>query len=252
MFTTGISRTLAATLACLLALPTALAQHQGDIGVGRSAANQMKTKPFDPDGVPCFDPALGVGLLTFYPSSNSYRSDSPGFDANFEADPPNDYYMLDSGASIRLVAFADMEPAFRVKYQTFEIRNAGDYIPLGSATLHRHVVYIVDCNDPAYDPLRTLWYGVFVLRDVGSTDYADSEPFAIRLSVVDCEPGDVNGDGVVGFPDINPFVAVIIDPAAATVDERCAADVNRDGYVTFADINPFVALLSGGAMSADG
>ncbi len=241
-----VERILAVLLCSGVAVPRVLAQHEGDIGVGRSSDNQMKTKPFDPDGVPCFDPALGIGLLTYYPASNSFRSDSPGFDANFEADPENDYFALQPGVSVRLVAHADLEPAFRVKYQTFQIRYAGDYIPLGSATLHRHVIFIVDCNDPAYDPLRTLWYGTFILRDVGSTGYADSAPFTIRMSVVDCVTGDVNGDGQLGFADINPFVIVILDPASATADERCAADVDRDGYVTFADINRFVWLLVGG------
>ncbi len=227
----------------------ALAQHSGDIAVGRSAAGQVKPKPFDPDGTPCFDPALGLGVLTYYASSNSWRTDSPGFDANFEADPPHDYYPLEPGASIRLVAEADLPAAFYVKYQTQTIRLAGQYISLGSSLLHRHCIFIVDCNDPTYDPLRTLWFGTFYFDDVGSTGYTDSAPFTLRLSVLDPDQyglGDINEDGAVDFDDINPFVAVLTDPADATVQQRCAADANLDGYVSFDDINPFVALLAGG------
>jgi hypothetical protein len=211
-----------------------------------SSAGQLKPKPDDPDSTPCFDPYLHVGLLEYYEASNSYRSDEPGFDANFEADPEQDYYPLEYGAQVWLVAAEDLSPAFRVEYQSYQIRVAGDELPLGSYLLHRHVIYIVDCADPQYDPLRTLWYGWFILRDKGSTGYGDSEPFPLRFSIVECRSGDVNGDGLVGFGDINPFVAVLAHPAQATAEQRCAADINRDGYVTFGDINPFVSLLAQG------
>jgi hypothetical protein len=233
----------------LMASPAVVAQHGGDVGAGRSGADQLKPKPFDPEGPPCFDPAIGIATLTFYPASNSWRTDTPGFDASFPADPPNDYYLLEEGASIRLVAYDDMQPALRVKYQSQTIVHAGDYITLGSYVLHRHATFIVDGNDPAYDALRTLWWGTFTFRDVGSTGYAESAPFTIRLCVLDPATfvlGDVSEDGVLDFGDINVFVSVLADPAAATVRQRCEADTNLDGYVTFDDINPFVALLAGG------
>jgi hypothetical protein len=223
-----------------------LAQHTGDIGVGRTADGQLRTKPFDPDGTPCFDPDQGEGLLTYYPSSSSWRSDSPGFDANFEADPDQDYYPLAAGATIRLVAVEDTLPPFYLFYQTQVIRHAGDYITLGSYALHRHAIFAVPTTDPAFEPLRTLWYGTFVLRDVGSIGYDDSEPFTIRMAIVECLPGDVNGDGDINVFDIDPFVAVLVDPADATAVQRCAADANRDGLVNAFDIDAFVALLTGG------
>lgn len=241
---------LGASIALLAGADQLLGQHTGDIAVGRSAAGQLKYKPFDAN-YPCFDPAAGIGLLIPIPDPpappTSWRATDPGFDANFDPAPEYDFYSLAYGAAIHLVAYEDMTPAFRVRYGSANIRYAGDSLPLGSDVLHRHVQFIVDCNDPAYDPLRTLWYGTFILDDRGSTQYADSEPFTIRLSIVECVAGDVTGDGTVDFEDINPFVAVMVNPAAATVAERCAADVDRDGYVTFADINPFVAILSAGA-----
>ncbi len=242
-------RSVTFTLLMLAAVAfPAAAQHDGDIAVGRSAAGQLKYKAYDLQH-PCFDPGLGVGLLTPIPDPpaepTSWRSTTPGFDANFAADPALDYYPLEPGASIYLVAAEDLEPAFRVQYLSLQMQNAGDSLPLGSYVLHRHLTWIVDCNHPEYDPLRTLWYGTFIFEDRGSTNYADSEPFTVRMSIVECEPGDVDGDGEVGFADINPFVVTLIDPEAANVAARCAADINRNGYVEFGDINPFVAVLVG-------
>ncbi len=56
-------------------------------------------------------------------------------------------------------------------------------------------------------------------------------------------PGDTNCDGVVGFGDINPFVAGL------TGGPQCNPanfDINGNGTIGFDDINPFVALLSAG------
>jgi len=54
-------------------------------------------------------------------------------------------------------------------------------------------------------------------------------------------------DRVVGFADINPFVLVMTNPAAylqSYPDCRIElADINGDGQVGFPDINAFVALL---------
>lgn len=56
-------------------------------------------------------------------------------------------------------------------------------------------------------------------------------------------PGDVSGDWEIDALDVAPFVAVLLDPDAATPDDACAADVNRDGGTDGDDIGPFVALL---------
>lgn len=61
--------------------------------------------------------------------------------------------------------------------------------------------------------------------------------------------GDMNGDALVNFFDIDPFVTALIDPAAfaaahPSVDPVCAGDVDGDGGLTFTDIDPFVTLLA--------
>ena len=52
--------------------------------------------------------------------------------------------------------------------------------------------------------------------------------------------GDVNGDDVVDFLDIGPFVTVL-----TTNGFQFEADINGDTVVDFLDISPFVSLLTG-------
>ena len=62
-------------------------------------------------------------------------------------------------------------------------------------------------------------------------------------------PGDVDGNGIVNFYDIDPFVQAISDPylVALTYVGHPAvlqADANMDGRVDFVDIDALVARLS--------
>ena len=52
--------------------------------------------------------------------------------------------------------------------------------------------------------------------------------------------GDVNGDGLVSFIDIQPFIDALTSPEFVV-----AADINFDGEVNFFDIAPFIAVLAG-------
>jgi hypothetical protein len=61
--------------------------------------------------------------------------------------------------------------------------------------------------------------------------------------------GDVNCDGMLGFADINPFVALLAggyETQFPDCDGQTYGDMNQDGAVNFGDINPFVTALSGG------
>lgn len=55
-------------------------------------------------------------------------------------------------------------------------------------------------------------------------------------------PGDVNGDFRRNQLDTEPFIAVLLDPDAASEDARCAADANLDGVVDARDIAEFIRL----------
>ena len=51
--------------------------------------------------------------------------------------------------------------------------------------------------------------------------------------------GDINIDGVVGFFDINPFIALL-----TTGTFQAEADCNQDGVVNFLDISSWIAILT--------
>jgi subtilisin family serine protease len=96
---------------------------------------------------------------------------------------------------------------------------------------------------------------VYIRWVMGPSDYSVTYP---GWNIDDIElwglapprlPGDLNCDGVVDFADINPFVQVMVDPAAwEAAHPDCPlfnGDINDDGAVDFGDINPFVGLLTG-------
>ncbi len=58
-----------------------------------------------------------------------------------------------------------------------------------------------------------------------------------------CEPCDVNCDGVVDAADIDPFIALLLDPNPAPC-APCAGDTNADGLINAFDIEPFVQCLT--------
>jgi hypothetical protein len=57
------------------------------------------------------------------------------------------------------------------------------------------------------------------------------------------KPGDVNGDGFTNGGDLLPFVTVLLDPPAASADNRCAADTNADTLANGLDTKSFVGLI---------
>jgi hypothetical protein len=80
----------------------------------------------------------------------------------------------------------------------------------------------------------------------GTNPNGDTEAFIARIPTpIPCIPGDLNHDTDVTGEDIAPFVAVLLDPCAAGLYERCAADVNHDSSADGDDVQAFVNLLLG-------
>lgn len=61
-----------------------------------------------------------------------------------------------------------------------------------------------------------------------------------------CTRGDVDNNAAVNSVDIGAFLGVLLDPDAATTQQRCAADVNLDSFVDGQDISGFAACVIGG------
>ena len=55
--------------------------------------------------------------------------------------------------------------------------------------------------------------------------------------------GDVSENSIVDVGDIGPFVAVLLNPLAATPGQHCAADANVDTQLDGRDVQPFIQAL---------
>jgi hypothetical protein len=76
------------------------------------------------------------------------------------------------------------------------------------------------------------------------------------VSVPTSLPGDLNGDNVVDFGDLTPFVTALTDTANyqamyPALDRVARCDTSGDGQCSFADIVPFVGLLNGSSPFAN-
>lgn len=224
-------------LSGLLILPgAAIAQHDGDVLVGRSSANQLKNGGFIPDlnvvGLPCVN-----GLFQGWATNN------PGFDRLVNANIPADFHPMDAGALIRIECVS-IDPAFRVISPSFSIMDApGESILLGGSSLHIHLTWHINSADPLFAPTQTGWFATFKLVDTGSTGYAESAPFTFHFKNGDCLAGDANDDGSIDGRDVQVFTTIVLDPQSTTDRQRCLADCNRDCNVSEADIAAFVDML---------
>ncbi|MBK9118078.1 MAG: right-handed parallel beta-helix repeat-containing protein [Phycisphaerales bacterium] len=108
----------------------------------------------------------------------------------------------------------------------------------------------IDRNGDArfFDDPATVDTGVGTppIVDIGAYEFSEE----IIVTPTAC-PGDANGDGVVNFADISPFIAAIKAGNAGNWNCNIAggfgpyrnSDANGDQVVNFADISPFIALL---------
>jgi len=216
--------------------------HTGDAWPGVSAAEVLKLSPAGGavDGTTVLLPPAS-GLL------RGWSGNSPGFDDVETDDFESDTFPLADDAVIWLDVVA-LDPALRTYTPGFQVIPAGGttFLGTGSGDVHVHLIWHINSQAADFDPLRTYWRGTFRLRDSGATAYEPSETFTFYFTNTLCTPGDVSGDQVVNNFDIDPFVAVLLDPTSATPEARCAADANRDGAVDNFDIDAFVGLVVAG------
>lgn len=213
---------------------------EGDVIVARSAANQLRIDGYAPDAeITVLEPSSGL--------FNGWTGTEPGFDHLVMDEPENDLLTLENGCQIRLELVA-ADPAFRAITNTFTIiDDPGERALLGGAALHAHLTWHVNSDHSGFDPLKVLWRATFKLVDTGTTGYATSSEFTFHFATVDCVRGDCNGDTVIDGRDLAEFVAIVLDPAGRTDEDRCRADTNRDGYASVDDVESFVGMLLTGS-----
>ena len=129
-----------------------------------------------------------------------------------------------------------------------ENNNGGGGVEFGQA------VVSVGANSGAYTAALTSPANTdcMILR-FAALDGSNNWWFAVDDVLVEADPqaaqtGDANGDGIVDFGDIEPFVEGLFDVEAwkanyPGLDPNCRLDINGDGNVDFGDIEPFVDLL---------
>ncbi|MCB9850422.1 MAG: PEP-CTERM sorting domain-containing protein [Phycisphaerales bacterium] len=166
-------------LAALMPVSAALAggeeEHEhDDITVGHSGAGQLKVE-FDFSGASELTPVSGL--------LNGWAGDEPGF-AHLEADEPGeDFFTLATGANI-LFEVVSIDDALVGNPLTDAIDTAGDQLLLGDEELHKHIDWLINSDDPSFDPLQTVWTVQFKLLDTGATSYDESEVYTWNLTNV--------------------------------------------------------------------
>lgn len=234
--------------------------HNDHMLIGRSSGNQLRLAPGD--GVQ--DGATIV--LDFIPPGGpieGYSAAIPGFSLVLVSTPPLDIYALSPGADIWLEITRIDTPLLLVETPSYAIVN--ERIPpesrIGSdAQAHFHPLWLLDTRDPSYASGRCIWEITFILKDKGSTQYANSEPITFRFvaGALPC-PADFDCDGDVDAADFDIFQACSTRSGVAydaqALPPLCSAhadhagfirpDIDRDGDVDLADFSRFQRCAAG-------
>lgn len=229
----------------------ARAQHLGDVWIGRSSAatgNQLKIASAS-GGYNPFDPIKNLTVLTSIngPYFWGWSGTSPGFDAFRTDSSATDTYPLAPGASIWLDIVA-IEPAFTIivppDYYFYD--SPGPCTLLGGYQLHIHPIWLIDSTSPGFNPAQCTWRVTFQLRDAGSTGYASSVPFTIRLANANVSAADFDCDGDVDLVDFGHFRGCFNGSNCPPAGSDCGdADLDFDDDVDLLDFAVFRGCFNG-------
>jgi hypothetical protein len=185
------------------------AQHTTDLWIGQSGGRlALHPGGLIPDRV----------YLPLDPVDTFLRGWS-GNDPGFDAAPgiAGGVAPLGAGAGVYLRVVV-LDPGLFVIGNSFEVLEfPGDETRLGGNTLHVHLTWFIDRDDPWFDPEQCVWEGTFRLLDFGTTFYQQSQPFTLLFSNVQVRGG--------GFPPT---------PMQATGDFDDNGNIDLDDYAALA------------------
>lgn len=234
-------------MAVVISAGQAGAQHAGDLWIGVDADGRLTL-----DVIHGYDPANNVRTLSPVngPFFWGWTSSDPGFDHLTASYPALGLVPMDSQAEIWLEV-VDIDPGFYVEippsYSSW-LGSPGDKTFLGyGSTLHKHLVWHIDTNDPAYDPNQCAWRITLALTDArAGSGHLPSETFILTFSSHDLIPADFDCDLDVDLDDLAVLESCRTAPGIALSDADCwQADLDGDSDVDQADFAIYQKCYSG-------
>ncbi len=187
-----------------------------------------------------------------------------------DADPNQpaggDFYQLTFPRMVRVdrVVFHEGDHPLAANANPYTAAREGGFFVDLAVEVHRHGAWLAAPEIVQSEPLdvfrqyqsiqlsfRPQWCDAVRIRGAagGTQQYTTIMELEADGLVTDpAKKADMDGDGIVTFFDIDPFVQALGDPEALVplypaVNPYDAADVNGDGTIDFFDIDPFVSLL---------
>lgn len=236
---------------------TVAAQHATDLWVGQSGGRLA----LHPDGLNPDHVYLPLDPVDTF--LRGWSGNDPGFDA--AAVIGGTVAPLGAGANVFL-RVVELDPGLFVIDNAFEILEfPGDQTRLGGNTLHVHLTWFIDRDDPWFDPEQCVWEGTFRLLDFGTTTYQQSAPFTLLFSNVPVRGGGfppmpMQADGDFdenGHVDLDDYAALAVclgtpgqrpnpdDPEITTCEVECynAFDFDDDFDVDLKDFAAFARRI---------
>lgn len=220
-----------------LTAPTASAQHERDLWIGKSAGRVMWSSGGLVPGS-LYHPLQRVDTFL-----HGWSANNPGFDR--VTSTLGEVSPLTASSQIWLKVVA-IDPGLVVIDNAFNVLEfAGDMTHLGSGTdLHVHVTWFVDENDPEFVSDKCVWEGVFQFVD-SNGGLAPSPVFVLLFSnvpvrggefppILIAATGDFNEDRDVDGYDFMAFAECMSGP-----DVRPAPD---DSSITLCEVLCYNAL----------